>query len=53
MGFPDGKLVTGMEKAASQRPEPGVEEWAIKSHPDYDGCYGERTTWEFACSEIR
>lgn len=37
-------------KAAIQAPKPGIEEWWIKSHPEYDG---KRSDWEFACSEIR
>ena len=37
-------------KAGNEAPKPGIEEWWIKSHPDYQG---KRTDWEFACSEIR
>ena len=34
-------------------PEPGIQEWWHKSHPDYTGECGPRSAWEFVCSEIR
>ena len=35
------------------RPEPGMQEFFVKSSPDYPGHLGERSQWEFVCSEIR
>jgi hypothetical protein len=32
--------------AKEERPEPGIPEWFIKSHPDYTGHLGPRTDWE-------
>ena len=32
--------------AKEERPEPGIPEWFIKSHPDYKGHLGPRTDWE-------
>ena len=38
---------------ACGEPQPGFDEFWVKSSPEYDGKLGERTAWEFACSEVR
>ena len=41
-------------KHEGARPTPGFDEWLVKSAPDYDEyLFGPRTSWEFACSEVR
>jgi len=53
LSLPADKLGRHLLREDRPKPQPGIAEWCIKSHPDYNNHLGPRTSWEFACSEIR